>query len=458
MSPSLTLHRPSSLKETLTLFLPLIFSSLSGILMIFSDRIFISHYSLVSLKAITAAQYFCMVFQSAFSRVTTTSQVCISSCVGKGAQSEAGPFCWQMIYFSILSIIITLPISYLLIPYLFTKQEIAFEGLKYFKILIWGNFLFPLGSSLGAYFIGIGKTKIVGVCFAMVHLVNILMDYLLIFGWQNLFPPLGIKGAALATIISQSLFCLFLLCCFIFFNQHDLYNTRSWKFNKNLFKKAFWLGTPKSLSKMSILVAWAASVKLVTQLEGAHLLILSVGSSLWYLFSPLNQALEQVLTTQVAFYKARNQIDLIWKSVRSAVMLVIVKFLCIGLLIFIGLSPFLHFFIQEEISPQSLHWIQLSVVWLWIFLFFEGLASISSGIITGIKDTFFILKMNLIINWPTIFLPFYLAFYIWHCPPDVVWMLPWVCVIVAGSICFIRARIKLQRLSTKQPQLKVDAA
>ncbi len=444
-SYTLSRHRAGSTKEMLFLFAPLFFSVFSGSLMSFCDRLFVSHYSVNALKAVTAANYFCLLFQLGISRITMMTQVCVGKSYGERKIERLGPYCWQMIWLSLLSMIVTLPLGIGLIPYLFGSKGIAAEGSAYFSILMYGNFLFPLAVALSAYFNGLGKTRLVGICSFGAQIANVGLNYLLIFGIVPGLPPLGAKGAALGTVISQALLCLALLVLFL--KERQDYQTSRWSINGTLFKEMVCLGFPKSLSKILLLIAWNLAIRPIVRLEGDHLLVLSVGSSLWLIYVPVLQTVEQVLTTQVAFYRGEKAYSTIWKSVRSSMLFLFVCFLILGLLFLFCLDPFLTFFLHEPIAPRTFALVKLACLWLWILFFLEGLNLISLGLISGLGLTWFRLKLSVLFAYPFTYLPFNLAFCYWHLGPDKIWMLCWVCMLASTPVCFIKAKICIQKLA-----------
>jgi MATE family multidrug resistance protein len=70
---------------------------------------------------------------------------------------------------------------------------------QYYRILMFGTVLVLLRSALSSFFGGIGKTKPVMISAAIAMVVNIVMNYVLIFGHFG-FPALGIRGAAIGTV------------------------------------------------------------------------------------------------------------------------------------------------------------------------------------------------------------------------------------------------------------------
>ncbi len=445
-SYALSRHRAGSVREALLIFAPLMFSVFSGSLMSFCDRLFVSHYSLISLKAVTAAHSFCLLFQLGISHITAAVQICIGASYGERRVERLGPYCWQMIWFSFLSMIVTLPTGLGLTSYLFGAGEISGEGSAYFTTLMYGNFLFPLGTALSAYFTGLGKTKVVGICSFGAQIANVGLNYLLIFGIIPGISPLGARGAALGTLFSQALLCLALFILFL--KERQDHHISKWRINKALFKEVALLGLPRSLARSVSLVSWSMTIQLVVRLGGDYLLVLSVGSSLWLVYAPIFHTLEQVLVTQVAFYRGKKEYSNIWKSVRSSITLLLTSFFVLGFFFLFCLDPFLSFFLHEPLHPKSLATVKLSCLWLWIFFFLDGLNLIIFGLVSGLGLTWFRLRIQSITSGPLPYLFFYFAFCRWQLSPDKIWMFCWSCMLFATPIGFIKAKSEIKKLAT----------
>src|SRR5438045_3625555 len=112
-----------------------------------------------------------------------------------------------MIWASFLSMIITLPVGYIVAPFVFGGTTVQESATSYFTCVLWGNFLFPLQAALSSFFIGQNKAKIVFITVIGAQCLHILLDYLLIFGVENYIPSLGVLGAAIALVINRAVVC-----------------------------------------------------------------------------------------------------------------------------------------------------------------------------------------------------------------------------------------------------------
>jgi putative MATE family efflux protein len=75
-------------------------------------------------------------------------------------------------------------------------------GIDYLKVMLWGLLPFALSTTYASTLRECGQTKvpmIAGVCAVV---LNLVLNYILIFGHLGL-PAMGVRGAALATVISR---------------------------------------------------------------------------------------------------------------------------------------------------------------------------------------------------------------------------------------------------------------
>ncbi|MEW8955906.1 MATE family efflux transporter [Clostridium sp.] len=90
------------------------------------------------------------------------------------------------------------------------NEQVVSLGSPYMKITSFGLFFSMLMNSLNATLRGSGNTRIPLYASALVNVINIFLDYALIFGEFG-FPELGVQGAALATSIAQISGFIFIL-------------------------------------------------------------------------------------------------------------------------------------------------------------------------------------------------------------------------------------------------------
>lgn len=101
-------------------------------------------------------------------------------------------------------------LSRLIAPFLSPNSEVVRLGEIYLRYRFFGGAFFFLELVFGGFFNGVGDTKQQLVFAILVTAVNILLDYLLIFGHAGL-PRMGVAGAAIASTIATALGVVYLV-------------------------------------------------------------------------------------------------------------------------------------------------------------------------------------------------------------------------------------------------------
>lgn len=129
---------------------------------------------------------------------------------GQGNKSDAEAVTTQAIILAFfMALILTIP------GVLFARQAVLFMGAGpdtvdaaagYFRILMFGFVPTVLPIAISALLRGVGDTKISMRYNLTANLANIVFNYLLIYGKFG-FPKLGVAGAAIATVLGNTLAC-----------------------------------------------------------------------------------------------------------------------------------------------------------------------------------------------------------------------------------------------------------
>jgi len=96
---------------------------------------------------------------------------------------------------------------------------------EYLQIMLWGSMFTFLPMTLGNIIQGEGNTFLPMLMSLLTVALNVLLDPILIFGWAGI-PPLGLNGAAIATVISEAVITLAMIMLVVRSNKSFL--TWSW--------------------------------------------------------------------------------------------------------------------------------------------------------------------------------------------------------------------------------------
>ena len=194
----------------------------------------------------------------------------------------------------------------------------------------WGIFFAGLQVSIIAFFIGIGKTKIIIYSTLLLAVSNIFLDFGLIFGLFGL-PEMGLKGAALASTIAEGI-------TFIFLFINLLYNSAFKLFDFNPLKEKIYVLKTAVLLKLSYplmirgfiaLCTWFVFFSLIEQMGEMQLEAAHVVRNLFFLtFIPIF-GFGASTRTYVAYYFGKGEYKNIKKAIKKLILLAVVFYLII---------------------------------------------------------------------------------------------------------------------------------
>ena len=142
------------------------------------------------------------------------SQILIARRNGEGNYRAVGPIMWQGTAFSFGMAVCLLILMYFsaapLIRLLITSDSIYGATYEFFTWRIWGFLFAFVNVMFRGLYIGITRTKVLTMNAGVMALVNVVLDYALVFGELGL-PEMGVRGAALASVIAEASSLLFFL-------------------------------------------------------------------------------------------------------------------------------------------------------------------------------------------------------------------------------------------------------
>lgn len=198
-------RKKSRYRDVSRVCVPLVTGMAATTVMEFTDRIFLSHYNVNALSAVVPAGVTVFLILCFLGGVAGYISVFIAQYNGAGRPERIGAALWQGIFFTVFSGVILLAIAFFVTTPLFDlvghAPEIRVLEGQYFKILCQGGVLHVAIQVLSGFFTGRGMTRPVMIANIVGMVVNIPLNYALINGVWGM-PELGIRGAAIATVVS----------------------------------------------------------------------------------------------------------------------------------------------------------------------------------------------------------------------------------------------------------------
>ena len=196
-----------SYRNILSIAWPIILSSLGQNFIYLIDTSFIGRVGEVELGAAAIGGIFYFLLFMICQGLNTGMQVIIARRKGEGQLQSIGEVVDHeiilILFLAGIEFFIMHFLSHAFIPWLLDSKAVQTKTIDFLYFRSFGIFFGALNSCFMAFFIGIGNTRVTVWTTAVMCFVNIILDYLLIFGKYG-FPEMGIGGAGLASSIAEA--------------------------------------------------------------------------------------------------------------------------------------------------------------------------------------------------------------------------------------------------------------
>ena len=401
-------------KQVLKIAFPLILSSSAFTLQMFVDRVFLMWYDRDAMSGAMMGGILNFVFFSFFLGTATYANTFVSQYNGANRKGRIGPAVWQSTYFSVIAGLIMASIT------LFDKNIIALVGhppviahyeLVYFRILNIGAMTGLVDSSLSCFLTGRGKTWTVLWVNVVKTAVNVVLDYVMIFGKFG-FPQWGIGGAAIATVISSIVGCVIYFVIFILPANRRNYGSVIFKADIELFGRLMKYGVPSGVQFMLDILGFSLFIVFVGRIDPVSFAATSMAFQINSLaFMPM---IGFGIATSVLVGNAigADKPQIAQKSTFSAAYITFgyMIVVAIGYLLVpkLFMLPF-----EARASVEQMEAMRPIVKTLLMFVAFYCIFDtgniIFSAALKGAGDTRFVMWVSILLNWLIMVIPSWLA-------------------------------------------------
>jgi MATE family multidrug resistance protein len=380
--------------EILRVSLPLVVSNAFHTVLTFTDRMFLSWYSPTSIAASVPASLLSFTFVCFFLATGQYVNVLIAQFFGAKKNEDLAKSLWQGIYFTVISafiIILFIPLGNLIIDYSGHSARVIAEEKLYFDILMLGGGLIVASAVLSSYFSGRSLTKIVMYFAIMGAILNILFNYVLIFGKLG-FPSMGIRGAGIATVSASGVVVIaYVFLIFLGKDRKTVPLIRVFGFDKRIFLKLIRFGFPNGFQFFVDLATFSAFIFLIG-LQGDAILAASniVLSVNMLAFMPMT-GIGMATAILVGQYMGKMKPDIVTRVTYRTLKMAFTYGVVAGIAFFFFPEFFLSFFKGENSSSFSK--IQTEAIPLFkilpVFLLCDCAAIVFGSALNGVGDTRF---------------------------------------------------------------------
>lgn len=381
------------LKATLLLGLPIVGSHLAQMLITLTDTVMMGWYGIDELAAVVLASSIFFVLFIVGSGFAFAIMPMAASAEGEGDTKQVRRVVRMGLWISLIYCAIMMPLLWNFEAILLAigqAPEIAKLAQTYMHVVQWSMFPAMLVMVLKSYLSALERVNLVLWVTILAAILNALVNYALIFGnWG--FPEMGVRGAAIASILSTLLSFGFIALYVYLLPELKEYAifTRFWRSDWPAFWEVFRLGWPIGatmlaetglFSATAILMGWLGTTELAT--HGIAIQIASMAFVIYLGFSTAG-------TVRAGRALGRGDIAGIWRVAVTVLglqlfvaALVIVMFLAIP-------ETLIGAFLTDgsvEASDIVAYGVGLLLVTA-LFQIPDGVQVVALSLLRGIKDT-----------------------------------------------------------------------
>ncbi|MBC7885889.1 MAG: MATE family efflux transporter [Saprospiraceae bacterium] len=196
----------TSYRQILSLSVPIMLGSAAQNIIVLSDNVFLYHYSTIDFAAAGLVGVFYLIIASIGYGFSRGGQIIIARRNGEHNYTGAGTDFQALFLFEFLLSLILFCFLYFwsrdFFELFIKNPEILEKCMEYIKPRSFGVFFSYLGVSLIAFYTGIANTRFIIYDTLVLIIVNIVLNYFLVFGAFGL-EPMGIAGSALASTLAE---------------------------------------------------------------------------------------------------------------------------------------------------------------------------------------------------------------------------------------------------------------
>jgi multidrug resistance protein, MATE family len=406
---------PGGGREVLVMAYPLILGHMSFTIQTFVNRIFLTWYSAEAVAGAVTGLFATWSLIALFTGTGEYLTTFIAQYHGAGRPERIGPAVWQGIYFSLgsgLLVAALIPLAGPVFALAGHSPQLRDYEVTYAQILMAGTFPVVLMATLTTFFAGRGSTVVVLRVNVLVTAVNIVLDYLWIFG-KGGFPRWGVAGAAWATVLSQVVGAaayFFILMRPVF---RETYGTLSgWRPDRALFGRLLRFGLPTGLQYSLEVGAFAIFMMIVGRIGTDELAASGLAFNLnMIVFMPM-VGLAVGVSSLVGRYLGAGTPELAERTVRSAFAMSLGFMSLCGLLYVFGSGPLLAPYAAgaDPVAFASVAAIATVLLrFIAVYSIFDMMNLVFAAGLKGAGDTLYPLGLTVVLSWAAMLVPAYVA-------------------------------------------------
>ncbi len=446
-------------KSIFALAIPIVLSNLLQTAYQLTDTFWVGRLGANALASVSLSFPIIFLIISLGGGFGTAGAILVAQFKGKEATREvnhiAGQTFLMMFFVSIILAVIGIIFSPLIITLMGADKLVMLDAVSYMKISFFGMIFTFIYFAFQSLMRGVGDVKTPMYIVLFTVLLNLVLDPLFIFGF-GIFPPMGVTGAAVATLVAQAISAT--IGIWLLMNgKHEIklqYSNFTPDFS--LIKKIFRLGLPSSLEQSGRALGMLAMTFIVAYFGTTIIASYGIGMRILSFIIIPSIGLAMATSTLVGQNIGAGKIERAEKIAKRSMLAGFLIMGISGLILFIFSREITMAFIpnDEAVIKEGSYLVRV----LSVTFGFVSLQQITTGVLRASGKTITAMMLTITSLWLLRFpIAIFFAFYTQYSFRGVWWSFPIaniISVFLALSI-FFNGSWKKKKLTE---EIKVDKA
>ena len=375
-------------RRNLRLAFPVMLTQLGAALVGLFDSIMVGHYGTTDLAAVSfsnALFFTVMVFaMGALMAITPIVGYAVGAEEGKERMAELLANGLVFMLLVVLFVFVLLVPCIPLLNRFGQDPEVVATAGPYYILIVLSILPFLFFCLCKQFLEGLGNTTVAMVITVVCNLLNILLNWVFIFGHWG-FPAMGATGAGWATLIARTLTAL----CFVFV----MLGRRDWRqyitlisrrmFRWNEVKQYIRIGTPIGLQSFVEAFLFTASFVIIGWISKESLAAHHIANQMADLTFMLALGIGSATTIRVSHQLGRGDLQAVRMASRASIHLcLLMNTIGAGLMIF--LRNYLPYIFTDD--PEVIPIASTLILIAGLFQYADGLQCVGAAMLRGIRD------------------------------------------------------------------------
>ncbi|UCF04645.1 MAG: MATE family efflux transporter [bacterium] len=420
-------------REIIHLAYPVIVGMISHTVLNLVDTAMVGRLGDVALGAVGLGSFFVMVTVLIFGSLGVGTQAITARRLGENRTEEFVRIAFNAFLLScIVGIVVSLAgygSSTWIFHRLSDRPEIVEKGIPYLRIRFLGIFSLIIIFTLRGYAFGMARVRIDMIVSLIVNLLNIVLNYFLIFGhW--IFPRLEVSGAALASVISTVVgLVIYLLSIRYRIIERLPHDDHGYRLSRELVGRIARISAPRAIQSFSIL-GFIVFLSLIGKIGVGELAISNIIFKAFNFSFMIGLAIGAASATLVGRSLGQGNGELAARYGWHSVGLGTLGMGCIGILFMLFPRQIMGVFTHV---PDTIEKGVLPFRLLGAFQFIDGAGIVLSRTLQGAGSTLYVMISEMVAVW-CVLIPFsYITVMVMHGGIVLAWWALFLYIIVFSA-------------------------